>query len=166
MTRDHLDDAIDRVARQLTDVPGDDLLATRIVAALPERRAWLGGLAFRFAAFALVAVTAGLWFDSNRTSPTLVNGGSLSLVALMPSIQPLEPGTFGTLGTQPLEPVEPLEYLEPSVLLVPDDGRSLPALAFDALVAASLPEDGPLSVEPLSIADLPLASEFLSPIEE
>ena len=40
MTADHdrLDEAIDLVARRLTRVEDDELLAARIVAALPERR--------------------------------------------------------------------------------------------------------------------------------
>jgi len=43
-----------------------------------------------------------------------------------------------------------------------DHERALSSLALAPLAESALPEDGLLSVEPLSIVDLPLASELLS----
>jgi len=59
--------------------------------------------------------------------------------------------------------VEPLEVSRV------DHERSLPALgavtalAFDSLTPVSLPEDAPLTLKPLEIADLPLTADGVSP---
>jgi hypothetical protein len=166
--RNRLDEAIDRVAARLTHVDEDPALASRIVAALPERVSWFGWLfhswAPRLALIVLVVASGWLW--NRGTTP--VTTTPLPAVA---RIQPVAvPTTVVATAervpnrTKPVEPLVPVEPLEPA-----DFEHSLPAieavaaLSLDFLSPVSLPEDVPLTVAPLAIADLPLTAETISP---
>ena len=166
--RDHLDEAIDAVAARLTRVADNDALAARIVDALPERSIWHGWLwqswAPRLAVIAVVVVAGVMWMnrehDVTPGAPPLASvRPDAPVVEFVAAVRELEPNR-----TQPLEPLEPVEPLEPSVPRS-DFERALPAidtlssLELDALAPARLAEDAPLTVAPLSLADLPLAPE-------
>ena len=163
--RDNVDAAIDQVAAHMTRVEPDDLLAARIVAALPERRSSIGPLAWRVAALAAVAIVSlGVLRRGDGAGPVprpvLASATAIVVSAFVPAAS-----RHSSSAENGLSPVAVL----PAIGV--DDGsadheRSLPALALSALPTDSLPEDGSLSVESLSIADLALASELLSPIEE
>ena len=170
--KDHLDDAIDRVAARMTAVREDDLMTARIVGTLPERSpfgAWLtGAWAPRLAALALVVVGVALW-DRNgieRPEPAAVVRPSLdpALVAFAPVVVPNRP------ITRPADRLERLERLEPlePVVARTDFERSLPALdAMSSLSLASLaprelPERDALGLAPIEIGDLALTIESFS----
>jgi hypothetical protein len=147
--RDHLDEAIDHVAKRLTHVDEDAQFASRFVAALPERVTWFGWLTHSWAPrLAMLAIVAGalLFANARRTTDVAPSAPPLASVAnsnwpqLVASINP-EPRTLGTPGTKPLEPVEPMEPLEPFV--------GLPSVTPPSSVA----------IESLVIADLPLTAE-------
>lgn len=167
--RDRLDDAIDAVAARLTHVDADPAMASRIVSALPERAAWFGWFHSwvpRLAMLVVIVIGGWLWSRAESVAPAIPR----------PFVARLEPiGTKPTLiAAAPLEPVrtkpvEPLEPLEPLERLEPDHEFSLPAiqapagLEVDSLAPVSMPEDAPLTLAPLAIADLPLTSETISP---
>ena len=147
--RDHLDEAIDHVAKRLTHVDADAQFASRIVAALPERVTWFGWLTHSWAPrLAMMAIVAGalIFANARRTTEVAPSARPLASVAnsnwpqLVASINPA-PGTIGTSGAKPLEPVEPVEPLEPFL--------GLPSVTAPSSVA----------IEPLVIADLPLTAE-------
>src|SRR5690349_2384464 len=109
--RDHLDDAIDRVAKNLTHVEDDAVFASRVIASLPERTTWFGWLthswAPRLAMIAIIVVAAVLW-SNRRTTETPAKSELLASVPTMsaPSTfvasvmrAPLEPRQNQTLGT-------------------------------------------------------------------
>jgi hypothetical protein len=169
--RDQLDDAIDAVTARMTHVDDDPALASRIVAALPERVSWFGWLFHSWAPrLALVAVVvASGWLWNRVATPAVVT--PLPAVA---RIQPVRMPTtvVATAAPEPnrTKPLEPLELLEPVAPSKPlDHERSLPpieapaALALVSLASVSLPEDAPLTLAPLAIADLPLTAESISP---
>jgi len=169
-SRDRLDEAIDHVVARMVRVEENDVLATQIINALPERAGWFGWLfhswAPRLAMIAMI-VTAGIVWGNKEpaTSP--------QLDALASKVTVMEPAALvatvrqaAAIRTMPLEPVEPLEPLEPSRM---DFDRSLPALAavgsldFDSLAPDALPASEGLVLESLVIADLPLTAEPISP---
>lgn len=158
-----LDSAIDLVAKQLTHVDDDPVLASRIIASLPERQTWFGWLftswALRLAVFAVAAVASLLVID-RRPQPSGVDVLSsrpsvIVAAAIRPNVkpEPLEP----LLRTRPLELLEPLEPLEPGKA---DHEFSLPALDVEALPPMNLPAVASIELSPLTIVDLPLTSEF------
>lgn len=165
--RDRLDDAIDRIATRMTRVEENDAFTSRIVNALPERSRWAGWLfqswAPRIAMIGGVLAAAIVWGSLGSRESGAVTQPLLSSQPLATPVtfaagvrEPLEPGRM------PLGPLEPLAPLEP---LVPggDFEFSLPpieavaALQVEAVAAASLSEDAPLTLMPLAIADLSTA---------
>lgn len=170
MKRDHLDDAIDIVAARLTHVDDDPAIASRIVNSLPERAGWLGWLFHSWAprlAMIAIVVASGIVWSSRPEVPSPISTPLASAppvttpAALVASVREAEPDR-----TMPLEH---LERLEPVELSRVDFDRSLPAIAavrsleLDSLAPVSLPEDAPLTLEPLAIADLPLTAESIPP---
>ena len=171
--RDQLDEAIDRVAARMTQVDDNDALASQIVNALPERsigfgwlfRSWAPGLAM----IAVVIAAGIVW--SNRGTPEsspiaspIAGAPNTEVTPLVASVREAEPNR--TLPLEPVEPLEPLELsLEPSKT---DFEHSLPSIAavasleLEVIAPATLPEDAPLTLAPLAIADLPMA-ENISP---
>ena len=171
--RDRLDSAIDAVAARMTRVEENNAFATHIINALPERSIWSGWLfhswAPRLAMLAVVIAAGILW--SNRGShesssaPSMIAGQpTVVFTPLAASVKEAAPNR-----TMPLERVELLEPVEPLEVSRVDHERSLPALgavtalAFDSLTPVSLPEDAPLTLKPLEIADLPLTADGVSP---
>ena len=168
MTRDRLDDAIDQVSARLTQVERDDELAARIVARLPQRAGLLGwllaGWAPRLAMAVLAAVAIAVVvrpFDTRSTDFLRAEHPTVPIVELRASVEP-EPNR-----TLPLEPLEPLEPVEPSAVPAATDHAfalapvaAVAALEVGSLLPASLPEDSPLTLAPLAIADLPLSADF------
>ena len=166
-SRDRLDEAIDHVVARMVHVEENDVLATQIVNALPERASWFGWLfhswAPRLAMVAMVIAAGIVW--GNRTPATIPQLNPLAStltaiepVALVATVREAEPSR-----TMPLEPVERLEPMEPSRI---DFERSLPAIAavaslnLDSLAPDALPASEGLMLESLVIADLPLTAEF------
>jgi hypothetical protein len=154
-----LDSAIDIVARQLTHVDDDPVLASRIVASLPERVTWFGWLvtswAPRLAVLAIAAVTSMLLLNREQlpvTTAPLPSASTMVATALRP---PLEHFSPGNLGTKPLEPLERLEPVKPQA----DHEFSLLALDVEALAPMNVPVDASLELAPLAIVDLPLSGE-------
>jgi hypothetical protein len=179
---DGLDRAIDRVAAQLTHVDDDPGLASRIADSLPERQTWQGWLSHswvpRLAALAVIVTASVLWSErepdpARSIAPPIASVervGTHAGVMFAATIEPLGTQPLEPVGTQRLEPVEPLEPVDPSDLRrAADFDRSLPpieavaALELDSLMPAGLPEDAPLTVEPLATVDLPLSAEFIPP---
>ena len=169
-TVDRLDEAIDHVVTRMVRVEENDVLATQIVNALPERASWFGWLFHSWAprlAMIAIVVAAGIVWGNRRPATTPPLGPLASTwtttqpVALVASVR-----EAALDRTMPLEPVERLEPMEPSKV---DFDRSLPAIAamdaltIDALAPANLTEDAPLTLTPLAIADLPLTAESNSP---
>jgi hypothetical protein len=168
--KDPIDTAIDQVAARMVQVREDADLALRIAAALPERNTWFGWWSHSWAprlAMIAIVVAAGLVWDKRGAienapiEPPLARAQPMTALApLVASVREAERSR--TMPLEHLEPVEPIE-------LVSDFERSLEAIpAPDALVlqslaAPSLPEDAPLTLEPLVIADLPLTAETISP---
>jgi hypothetical protein len=168
--RDRLDEAIDHVVTRMVRVEENDVLATQIVNALPERASWFGWLFHSWAprlAMIAVVVAAGIVWGNRKPAPTpqpnplASTMSAIGPVALVAAVREAEPNR-----TMPLEPVEPLEPLEPSSM---DFDRSLPAIApvvslnFDSLAPDALPASEGLVLESLVIADLPLTAEPISP---
>ena len=171
--RDRLDSAIDAVAARMTRVEENNAFATHIINALPERSIWSGWLfhswAPRLAMLAVVIAAGILW--SNRGShesssaPSPIAGQPVAaFTPLVASVREAAPDR-----TMPLERLEPMEAMESMELSAVDHERSLPALgavaalAIDSLAPVSLPEDAPLTLKPLEIADLPLTADGVSP---
>ena len=164
--RDHLDDAIDHVAKRLTHVDEDAQFRSRILAALPERATWFGWLmqswAPRLAMMAIVAGTFALWSARHTTevSPAtapLASVANTNWPRLASAISP-QRGILGTFGTKRVERLERLEPVEPF------DGLS--SLAIADVAPESLPVEGSLAVPSIVIADLPLTAESFPQREE
>ena len=169
---DRVDDAIDQVAARMTRVDDDAELAARIIASLPERSGWsLGWLLPRLAITAAVGLAAATvvlrTFDDRSTTVLRTFEGRSTDVQL------------AVAAPENRTSVEPplivrRTIVEPSsndrrTIGAPDHERSLPSLGtvamlpFDSLAPASLPEDAPLTLKPLEIADLPLTADIFSP---
>lgn len=149
--RDHLDEAIDRVARRLTDAPADPDLAARIAEALPPRRSGVWGLmpawAPHCAVVTILATAAVLWSMRTHapapvTLPAAAWPALSELAAGVDAHQSIEFAAarnaarrepLAPVRTPPLAPVAPLDFLEPLESLEP------------------------LDIAPLAIARLPLA---------
>ena len=172
MTRDQLDQAIDHVAARLTHVTDDEGLALRIMETLPDRSGWsLQWLMPRLAFTAMLAVAIAyvvLQPFGERSTDVLrtevVSASAVELAAAAPEHRTnVEPALFvrRTIVERPQNDRRTID--------VPDFERSLPslvavaALEFDSLAPVSLPEDAPLTLAPLAIADLPLTAEPISP---
>jgi len=168
---DRLDESIDRVAARMTRVEENHALASQIINALPERSIWSGWLFHSWAprlAMVAILVTAGIVWNTRRSEPITP---SPLLIASAPAIS--TPTTFMAavpeLEPNRTKPMEPLELLEPVEPARPDFDRSLPSIAavasleLDSLAPVSLPEDAPLTLKPLEIADLPLTADSISP---
>lgn len=171
---DRLDAAIDQVAARMVAVPDDGEMTLRIVSALPERPAWsLHWLMPRLAITAALAIAAlGITvvlrtFDDRSTA--VLRSAVLSSPAVELAAAALEHRT-----TREPASIVRRTFVEPSqsdrrTTDVLDHERSLPAIAamrsldFDSLAPVSLPEDAPLTLEPLAIADLPLTTDSFSP---
>ena len=164
-----LDTAMDAVAKQLTHVEHDPHLSARIATSLPERSSWsLGWWAPRLALITIVVAAGIVWGNRGEVvtpaSPLASSQPFTTPTVLVASVREAEPNR-----TMPLERLERLEPLEPREPARSDFERSLSALdAVNALALAplapvSLPEDAPLTLAPLAIADLPLAPESISP---
>lgn len=158
-TRVDIDQAIDRVAKQMTDVEESPAFAARLVASLPDR-AWsarwlLQSWVPRLAVVAMAV--ASVLFMSRASRPDappvlrakLVGGVS----ALRASVAPFAPGIH---GTRAVEPLERLERLQPMA----DHEFSLPSLDVESLPVLSRPGEASIDLAPLAIADLPLSGEF------
>jgi hypothetical protein len=168
--RDRLDAVIDQVAARMVAVPDDCEMTLRIVSALPERASRLRWLIPQFAAIGALVIAAIMWTTRNDRTPETVlvpTSAGTRMTGLANPVAANEPGT--ALRTMPLERVEHLERMEPAMSASADHERSLPAIAamrsldFESLAPVSLPEDAPLTMEPLAIADLPLTADSFSP---
>jgi hypothetical protein len=172
--RDQLDEAIDQVAARLTHMTEDEGLALRIVNQLPERATWLGWLFHSWAprlAVGVLAVGTALvvlrTFDDRSPDVLRTENAGLPTVVASPIVEPA-PDVRRTIA-EPSQIVRRTIVERPQndrrTLDAPDFERSLPpiaavrALEFDSLAPVSLPEDAPLTVAPLAIADLPLTAE-------
>ncbi len=159
--RDGLDHAIDAVAARMMAVAEDDGFAQRIASALPERPAWSWHwLMPRLAITA--AIVAGV------SAVVIKNGHTTLQPAVQPAVQAVaqivqptvQPAVQANVRRSFRTNVQPNDRLNDR-----DNEHSLPALetasvpAFDSLAPMSLPEDAPLTLEPLAIADLPLTAE-------
>jgi hypothetical protein len=166
--RDRLDAAIDQVAARMVATPADGELTMRIVSALPERTSRLWWLIPQLAAIGAIVIAAVVWTTRNEGPPEIAmlpSSAGTPMIGLANPVAANEPGA--ALRTMPLEPLERMEPTPPVSTV--DHERSLPAIAamraldFESLAPVSLPEDAPLTLEPLTIADLPLAAESVSP---
>jgi len=168
---DRLDDAIDAVAMRMTSVEETDAFATRILASLPDRSPWiLQSWIPRLAITAALGIAATFvvlrTFDAGSTDVlrSTDNRSTMVLAAAVPEHRTL---------------VEPPQIVRRTIVErsqndrrtidVPDHERSLPSIAavaglnIDSLAPSALPEDAPLTLAPLAIADLPLTAESISP---
>ena len=168
--RDRLDAAIDHVAARMVAVADDADMTLRIVGALPERTSRLRWLIPQLAAIGVIAIAAIVWTMRGNTAPaiaTLPAATIAPMTGLVNAVAADEPGT--AFRTLPREPLARPGTMEPAVMTSSDHERSLPAIAamrpldFDSLAPVSLPEDAPLTLEPLAIADLPLTTDNFSP---
>jgi hypothetical protein len=172
---DHLDEAIDQVAARLTRVDDNDALAANIINALPERVSWFGWLfhswAPRLAMIAIVVAAGMVWGNRREVStpiaPPLASVQPVAApTALVAAVREAVPNR--TMRLERLERLERVAPFAPSGQRV-DFDRSLPAIAavspleFGSLAPVSLSEDAPLTLAPLTIADLPLTAETISP---
>jgi len=176
MNREHLDDAIDRVAARLTHVDDDPAFASRIVAALPERSAWLPyGWVSRFglgalAAFAIaVGTTLVVLRPFNESSTIVLHTEN----ARMPIVELARIVTVEAPGTPIVEPLQnrrranierttkPLDF-ERSLVALPAPA----ALGVGSLAPDSLPVEDALAIAPLAVADLPLTAGFFPTLIE
>ena len=133
-----LDDAIDHVAARLTQVDDDPMLASRIVAALPDRVNWLGWLFHSWAprlAVLVIIVTAGMLWNKTRVTP--VERVPIQVAAPTPVVATSRAAVEPKVTrTKPLERLEPLERMVPQTV---DFDRSLAAIAApEALGVGSL----------------------------
>lgn len=165
--RDHLDDAIDRVAKQLTHVDDDALFATRVIAALPERTTWFGWLmhswAPRLAMIAIIVGAVALW-NVRRVTTELPAVSTTTLTAYAPALVPVAPEFLEPVGIEPLEPrrTKPMEpgnpgTVEPFIGLPSIEAPK--AIAVNDIGPQALPVEDALAVPPLAIAELPLTAE-------
>jgi hypothetical protein len=165
--RDPLDEAIDRVAKRLTQVEEDSQLAARIAAALPDRFTWFGWLtdawAPRLAVLGITVGALGLW-SVRHTSEVMPAAQPLASRAawnwseLGASAVEREP--IATNGMASLERSVPTVPVEPFTGLPPVKAPASVEIA--SLAPSRLPAEQALSIEPLVIADLPLTAESLS----
>ena len=172
MRRDQLDEAIDTVAARLTQVAEDEGLGQRIISELPERTTWLvwvsASWALRLAVIALatsaLAVVLRTFYDGSTDVLRTESATAPVAIVELPS------NDRRTIVEPPL--IVRRTTVEPSLNVrrtEADFEFSLPAieavaaLGVDALTPASLAVDGPLTVESLEIADLPLTSESFAP---
>jgi hypothetical protein len=170
MKHDYLDDTIDAVAARMTRVEENDALATRILAALPERSPWiLHSWIPRLAITAAIAIGVSLVVlrpFGGRSADVLraggISSGAVEMAAAVPEHRTNGEPAQAVRGTI----VEPPENDRGTVV---DFERSLPAivamhaLQLDSLAPVSLPEDAPLTLKPLAIDELPLTAETISP---
>jgi hypothetical protein len=169
LDRDRLDEAIDLVTTRMTHVDEDAALVSRIIEALPERPAWsLQWLMPRLAITAVLGLAAALVvlrsFDDRSTSVLQTENAPAPVSAPAPVVErtAVEPPLIVRRRIVESASSAPRTAAD---LDRPDHDYSLPAIAevaalnVDALMPASLPEDEPLTVAPLTIADLPLGGE-------
>jgi len=166
---DRLDEAIDHVAKRLmTHVTDDDALATRILASLPDRspwhlHAWIPRLAITAMLAAAISFVVLRTFDDGSTGVLRSASAGGPFVEFRAVIErtPVEPELIARRTT-----VERLSNIRRTA---EDFERSLDAIAvpaalsLKAVTASELPGQGSLFVEPLTIADLPLTAETISP---
>lgn len=176
MNREHLDEAIDRVAARLTHVDDDPAFASRIVAALPERSAWLPyGWVSRFALGALAALTLAVGtavvvlrpFHEGSTIVLRTENARTPIVGLARTVSVEAPGTpiverlQDRRRTNVERTTKPLDF-ERSLLALP----APEALGVGSLAPDSLPVEDALAIAPLAVADLPLTAEFFPTLIE
>jgi hypothetical protein len=170
--RHRLDDAIDAIAARLTHVDDDPAMVSQIVNALPERATWFGWLFHSWAPRLAVGVLAvGASFivlrtsDERSTDVLRAEATSAPMVELRAAVEP-------TVVERPLavhRAIVERPQNDRGTIDAPDFDRSLPAMSavaaleLDSLAPRSLPEDAPLTLAPLAIADLPLTAEPISP---
>lgn len=160
-SRDRLDERIDHVAARLTAVGDEPAFHARIVSALPERRSWIWRAWMpQLAVLALIVGAAGSWRLPSESQPTLSASSAAPVTAFKAPVVP----QFAAV--EPVIESRAAARLSNGGGLPADHEYSLEGLSVSTLAAESLVEDGLLSVESLSIGDLELASEFLSPVEE
>lgn len=164
--RDHLDDAIDRVAQRLTRVDDDAQFASRIIGTLPERLTWFGWLthawAPRLAMMAIVAGTLAFWSsialprsagqlrhttEVTASAPPLASVANTNWPQLVQSIN-AERRAVREVANRALQQVEPIEPFE-----------GLPSLVVHDAAPAALPAQSALTIAPLVIDELPLTAE-------
>jgi hypothetical protein len=173
---DRLDHAIDAIAARMTAVTEDDGLAERITAALPERSAWSWHwLVPRLAITAVIGLAAALVvlrsFDdgpANVLRTGVPSSPSVEQTAAIAS-PPSEHRTFVEPPLIVRRTIVERPQNDRRTLDAPDHERSLlalevaSALVLDSSAPESLPEDAPLTLKPLEIADLPLTADSFSP---
>ena len=166
MTRDHLDEAIDSVAARLTRVTEDDALAARIINALPER-APLHWWVPRLAITSVLAIGALLvvlrTFDDGSTDVLRTENAGAPFVEFRAAVErtSVEPELIvrRTIVERPSSDGRTRADHERSLLALSPPA----ALALAAVAPGDLPGQGELVVESLTIADLPLTADTISP---
>ena len=168
-TRDLLDDKIDAVAARLTHVDDDPAMVSRIVNTLPERSAWplhwlMPRLAITAALLAASTLVVLRPFDDRST--IVLRSAVLSSAVEMAAAVP-EHRTAPALNVR--RTFVERSQNERGTIDVPDFEHSLPSIAavaalqLEVIAPATLPEDAPLTLKPLEIADLPLTADSFSP---
>ena len=168
MKRDHLDEAIDHVATHLVRVEDNEGLSTRILSSLPDRspwslHAWIPRLAMTASIGIGVTLVVLRMFDGRSTDVLRTESAGAPFVEFRAAVERTS--------------VEPELIVRRTIVERPsndgrtsaDHGRSLlalsppAALALAAVAPGDLPGQGALVVEALTIADLPLTADTISP---
>ena len=147
MHRESLDDAIDRVAREMTACRAPAGVSARVRHRITGSPRWSPSVALlaATAAVAVIAGTASIW-NGNPARPVRVSApapaaalASHSRPALIPLARSAKPATIGRMEGQPAAGPAPLE-------IVP--------LEIEPIVLATLPEAAPLDVEEIRVAGI------------
>jgi hypothetical protein len=154
-----LDDAIHWVASRMTRVEEDAQFAQRIVSALPERGRSLRWMVAPALASLAIAVLVLRTFDGGSTQ--VLRTEKIASTSVPPSVVAsavVEPSQNRTSVVE-RSPNRRRTFVEPSRV---DHDRALPplaavaALSVDSVEPSSLPDEAPLVIAPLAIADLAL----------
>ena len=187
MMRDHLDEAIDHVATHLVRVEDNEGLSTRILSSLPDRspwslHSWMPRLAITAVLAAAVSLAVLRMFDDRSTGvqtgvqtnvptdvPTNVQANvPTNVQANVPTNVPASIQAHVLASARPNDRLNGHPNDRPNDRLN-DHERSLEAiaapapLALAAVAPGDLPGQGALFVESLTIADLPLTADTISP---
>ena len=167
---DRLDEAIDRIAKRLTRVEDGAALANRILASLPDRSPWLlHSWIPRLAITAMLAAAASLvvlrMFDGRSTDVRRTEVASAPLVEFRAAVERTSAEPELIVRRTIVERQEN----DRRTIDAPDHEYSLreidspKALSVSVLASESLLVEEALSLAPLTIAELPLTAETISP---
>lgn len=180
---DHLDAAIDHVAKRLVAVPGNEAeLTQQIISVLPDRSSRLRWLIPQFVALGAIVIAAFAWTtrDESPTQASRPSGhqaigpsGPQGPVATIVSASPLAPLSplassmtnqnpfFRTQPSEPSEPQEPPEPLRESS----DFDNSLPpiapmnALALSDVTLRAIEAPAAIELAPIEISEIPTPAD-------